>query len=343
MPDRVARLEEKVDKLTELLSQVVGEIKDIKGPKPGTEEGEPEAPVCAPGDYYSLYCLLFDEWTRGNQKFVLKRLREMDVEELGKFITGARLPIEEKKSKAAMLDSLKDVFEHLTAKQEAEQYSGLLCLLTEEWHHCNYPFVEGRLNELNTRQLKALAAANNIGLKKTAKRETVINAIKKLLQEKKPLVDATPRKARDPQKEHYQYVHSVLFDEWNQGNLDYVSQQLQTQTVERLHGLIKANNLPVEMSDDKDKMIAGLKEVYTHLKTQAKNDQLTGLLCLLQNEWNCGNKPFVERRLMEMEESKLRDLTAASAISAPAKAGKMGLIKAVKTFLKEAPPTPAKP
>jgi len=342
MSDRVGKLEEKVDKLTELLTEMVKEVKEIRSARAEAAEA-PEDAGPAPGtpEYYgSLYAQLFDQWLRGERRPVLRQLRAMPAEELLHFITASKLEVKEQTDKAVMLDQLKAALDKERLKTLQQQYSGLYCMLSQEWNACNYPFVEGRLGEYSLEQLKAFAECNCINVGKTARRDAIIKAVTKLLEERRPKdqpPQTGPRKAVNPREEAYTYMHSVLFDEWNQGNRDYVNRQLESLDPQRMAAFIKVNKLPVHEKTDKQKMIEELQGIYEHLKQRAADDQLQGLYCLLSQEWNCGNRTFVERRLKEMDQTKLTSLAVANDIKVGAKAGKPALIKAVKDHLKVAP------
>lgn len=335
MPARKSRLEEKVDQLTSLVSELARDLKHLKGQtaEPPQEPGlEPRVEL---GDYYGLYTVLFDDWLRGNRKGVIKKFREMKPEDLLKLAEAARFPVREKSEKEALVRELREAFVAQETKTRARQYSGLFCLLQTEWSHNNQSFVEGRLNELSIAQLRDMAAGSDIKVSKTARRPGLIRAIEKHLEEHKtPAADLTgPRMSRDPRDEALEYTHRVLFEEWGLGNCSYVYSQLENLDLDRLKRFIRVNKLPVEETGDKRRIIEELGRHYDKLKGEVKVDQYHGLHLLLATEWRNNNQPFVNRRLQEMDQARLAEFAAAMGAKVSKRVGKEGLIKAIKSHL----------
>jgi len=335
MPDRVARLEEKVDQLTALVTQLAGELKHFREKAPEAEEPGLE-PRVEPGNYYGLYAVLFDDWLRGNRRGVIKKFRSLGLEDLLKMAEAAALPVAEKSDKEALVKELREVFAAQETKVKAQQYAGLSCLLQTEWGYGNRSFVEGRLAELSVRQLRDLAAGNGIEVGKSVRRPGLIRAIEKYYEEHKtPVTEeaAAPRKYREPGDEALEYTHRVLFNEWNLGNCSYVYSQLENFDLNRLKRFIAVNKLPIEESGDRGRIIEELGKLYDKLKGEAKVDQYHGLHLLLATEWRNNNRPFVNRRLQEMDQTGLAEFAAVLGVAVGKRVGKEGLIKAIKSHL----------
>ena len=336
MPDRVARLEDKVDQLTALVAQLTGELKHFRQKAPEAAEETPLEPRVEPGDYYGLYTVLFDDWLRGNRRSVIRKLRGLKLEEMTKMAEAARLPLKGNPNREEALAQLKEIFKAQEVKSRASQYSGLYCLLQTEWSAQNREFVEGRLNEFSVAQLRDIAAGQGINLGRATKRPGIISAIEKHLEANKtPVTEAStmPRTYRDPTDEALEYTHRTLFDEWNAGNCSYVYTQLENMDTGKLRKFIKVNKLPVKTKPGRRGVIEELGKHYERMKNEARTDQFRGFYMLLATEWGNKNRAFVSRRLEEMDQKKLAEFAEAAGIKAGRKSAKPGIIRAIKEHL----------
>ncbi|MEW6141953.1 MAG: hypothetical protein AB1597_02200 [Chloroflexota bacterium] len=346
MATRISRLEEKVDQLTSLVTGLARDLKHFRSQAAEPPQEPGLEPRVGPDDYYGLYTVLFDDWLRGNRKGVVKKFRSLKLGDLLKMAEATSIPITQKTDKEALIGELREVFNARETEARAQQYSGLLCLLQAEWNADNRSFVEGRLNELSVAQLRDMAAGNAVKVSKTARRPGLILAIEKHLEaHKTPLTEeaAGPRKYRDPGDEALQYTHRVLFEEWNLGNCSYVYSQLENFDLDRLKRFISVNKLPIKETGDKGRIIEELGRVYEKLKGEAKGDQYHGLHLLLATEWRNNNRPFVNRRLQEMDQVRLAEFASVMGVKTGKRVGKEGLIKAIKDHLQTNPAGKARP